>query len=121
MLTKLIAWLLWRQVKTELSNLKNIQAHMDLAWNILCREVKSTPSIVAKAVLYQQDVQQTMADRLTKRFDPAMALNEAYNAALDRKDKIINDPDPVKPLTGKQQAALAWQQETLRRRLQGGK
>ncbi len=53
-----------------------------------------------------------IAARLARRNDPGMALNEAYQRTQNAVDAgLVEDPD----LTGKQKAALKFQEEFLRK------
>lgn len=115
MINLLIAWVFYRRA---LPLLVNPDRAPEL-WNICKIEVGETPTILAKATDYQSTSSEILADRLTRRYDPGMAVNEAAQAALERKAEIKNDPDPVRPLTPKQEMALEFQKRVLAARMTG--
>lgn len=111
MLDRIIAYLLWHRVKP-LLRLDERQR----AWDLLISEVSQTHAIITGAIIYHRTATQVLADRLTKRFDLGLAMNEAAQAA----QKHRRDIDPTGGLTARQMAALEFQRKDLTRRINGG-
>ena len=60
-----------------------------------------------------------LTERLSRRYDPGMALNEATNRVIAAKREA--GEEFVSPLSGNQQAALKFQQEYLQRIARNGR
>jgi hypothetical protein len=71
-------------------------------------QIMMTARIVAFNTESEQDV---IASRLARRYDPGMALNEAFNRTAEKMDQ---------ELSPNQQAALAFQQKFLRENAKRG-
>lgn len=83
-----------------------------LAW----REVEAIPTSILAHFDYQDREQRILSDRLTRRFDLGMALNEAAARAITEK-QTSRVAMPVGYPTDKQKMALKLQEETLRERI----
>lgn len=65
---------------------------------------------VRKVIEYQAGEVELLEDRLSRRFDIGMAMNEAANRAIAQK-QAARDPE----LTGRQKLALEFQKEYLQK------
>jgi hypothetical protein len=72
-------------------------------------ELDGLYSMAATQAIVQYSEAELLDERLSRRFDPGMALNEAYQRAVEAKTELRDQYTP------KQEAALQVQAETLRR------
>jgi hypothetical protein len=83
-----------------------------LAW----REITAIRESILAHFDYQDREQRILSDRLARRFDLGMALNEAANRAIGEKKATMN-PAGLNYPTPQQQAALDLQARTLQERV----
>lgn len=103
------AWAIMRDLKIKtLSNEWNYAHTKD----IVDRELRAIEETVLAAHSYQKKESEIVADRLARRFDPGMILNEVANRALEAKKAARAD---VPQLSGTQLRALEFQKEYLKR------
>lgn len=76
------------------------------------RELAAVQESIRAHFEYQTSEADILSERLSRRYDPGMALNEAANRAMVQK-QAARDPQ----LTDRQKLALKFQEEELKRRI----
>lgn len=84
------------------------------AARLAVRETLAVKESVVAHFEYQKTEQDILSERLARRYDIGMAMNEAANCAIVQKAAAKEDPRNP-PLTSRQQAALEFQKEYLAR------
>lgn len=79
---------------------------------LAAKEVRGTTAALNATIHYQKAEAAAQEERLTRRFDIGMALNEAANRAMDEK-KTLREHAARSGLTDRQLMALELQQRTL--------
>ena len=79
------------------------------------RELGAIRTSIIEHYRYQDREQRILSERLTRRYDVGMAMNEATNRAIEAK-KAAGEPNPDN-LSPKQKMALEVQAQTLKERL----
>lgn len=79
---------------------------------VIEREIRAIEKTIAAAAEWQVDEIKVLTERLTRRYDVGMAMNEATQRAQEARKKAGLEPEGM-PLTGAQKAALRVQQEYL--------
>lgn len=79
------------------------------------RELDAIPESVEAFFLHQKTEQKILIERLGRRYDLGLALNEAANRALAEKKEAERAVDPGMNLTSRQVAALDFQKQYLQR------
>lgn len=82
-----------------------------LAW----RELSAIRASIVEHWRYQDREARILNDRLSRRYDPGMAVNEAANRAIQAK-RAAGERSPDN-LTDKQKLALKLQQDTVAERI----
>jgi hypothetical protein len=107
-----LVWLLVRSAKVygwrELAEVRRVAQ----------REVWAIAESITGHFEYQTTERQILTERLTRRFDVGMAMNEATNRARERRrvleaEGLVVEAEPQ--LTDRQKAALAFQEQYLKR------
>jgi hypothetical protein len=101
---RLHTWLLARRLRYTGRNPAEVRALID-------RELTGIEGNVQAFCIWQMNEQTVLKERLARRYDIGMAMNESAQRAMQDKDVAKNAP----VLTSKQQAALALQKEYLDR------
>lgn len=83
-------------------------------YQVIDREIHAIEFSIATAAEWQWDETKILVDRLTRRYDVGMAMNESTLRAREARAKQGLDPEGPQ-LTGKQLQALAFQQQYLKR------
>ena len=106
------AWFLWawHKPKSEWRASGNDKTRVRA---LFYREMDAISSNVQSFVKYQTDEAEILNARLSRRYDPGMAVNEAANRAIEAK-KAAREPSPDN-LTAKQKMALEVQKQYLQR------
>jgi hypothetical protein len=91
---------------------------MAVARRIVEQELAQILSTAERYVGNYLEEKQIIHERLARRYDPGMALNEAFNRVAEKIEEA--KPAEAIPLSGKQQAALKFQQEFLRANVKRG-
>lgn len=82
-----------------------------IAW----REISAIRESILAHFDYQDREARILNDRLSRRYDPGQAVNEAANRAIAAK-KAAGEPSPDN-LTEKQKLALRLQEQTVKERI----
>lgn len=82
------------------------------AKGVIAREMAEIQTTAVKAFEFQLSEQNILSERLGRRYDLGMALNESANRALAQK-KVAMTESEVPKLTGSQLAALKYQEKYL--------
>lgn len=98
-------WLLMREAKRLGWNLSETE-------RLAKRELDAVQESIRAHFEYQISEVEILSQRLGRRYDPGMALNEAANRAIAQK-QAARDPQ----LTSRQKLALKFQEEELKRRI----
>lgn len=80
---------------------------------IIEREVSAIPDSLRAHHDYQSREQAIQNDRMTRRFDMGLALNEAANRAIAEKTEAKRAVDPGMNLSANQSKALEFQKQYL--------
>lgn len=104
---RVFTWALVRQAERRGLNLHTARA-------VAQREVAAISATIRESECWQMDEQRILTERLGRRYDLGMAMNESANRALEAKKAAKAGAD-VPRLTAGQEAALKVQQETLER------
>ena len=84
-------------------------------YQVIEREVKAIAESIASAAEWHWDEVKILTDRLTRRYDVGMAMNEATQRAQESRKAAGLRPDGEFQMSEKQKAALKFQAEYLRR------
>lgn len=87
---------------------------LDTARALVRREIDLIAGTVHGAITWHRSEVDLLADRLSRRYDPGLALQEATNRAIEAKKAAKAAGNA---LTTKQEAALELQKITARRRI----
>lgn len=106
-LSKMLAWAIWHSLRRDCDR-------PDLR-KIIDREVSAVRQSVIAYTEFQVSEQEILTQRLGRRFDLGMALNEATSRALEAKKAAGDELKPQEQLTSKQLDALAVQEQYLQK------
>ena len=87
---------------------------MSLIHRIAQREVNAVNESIRSSIEWHTSEVDILTARLTRRYDVGMAMNEATQRAMDARKAAWTDHDII-PMTGRQNAALAFQEMMLKR------
>ncbi len=87
----------------------------DQIYKLAVSEINDLPKIIDRAITYQKNELEILSERLSRSYDPGMALNEAYNRVAVQKQKARQEAAGIMPLTSKQLAALEYQKQYLQK------
>lgn len=84
--------------------------------SLLRNEIKTLPRTIEQCLLTTDAEAELISRRLTRRYDPALAMVEATNRAIVKKAEARAEEDGM-GLTDKQKLAMDFQKKDLARRL----
>ncbi len=84
-------------------------------YQIVEREVTAVADSVFAYAEWQKEEVAILTDRLTRRYDVGMAMNEATQRAMKARAEAQIDEAPIRELTANQRKALAFQEQYLKR------
>ena len=107
---RLYVWAQARELLPLLTFKSTTRAEVEL---LVERELRAIRTSIVEHYRYQDREARILNDRLSRRYDPGQAVNEAAKRAVEAK-QAAGAPSPDN-LTAKQQLALEVQQAHLRR------
>lgn len=118
-LGRLHVWIAQAHVKLHESEFDGSGVDPSLLHAIAKREVDAIHETIIHSLEWHKDEAQILTDRLTRRYDVGMAMNEATQRAMVARETAGTAHD-VLPLSNRQNAALVFQQEFLKRNQERG-
>lgn len=106
---RFFVWALYRSLR------QTDGGHTNRLYLIIANEVSCVRDSIIHFADYQMSETEILTQRLGRRYDVGMAMNEATNRALKLKSELPTDPQPIRELTASQKMALKFQEEYLAR------
>lgn len=108
---RFFVWALYRSLRQT-----KVKFHpMNRLHLIIANEVACVRDSIIGFCAYQFTETEILTERLGRRYDVGMAMNEATNRALVLKAAMPTDPQPIRELTANQKMALKVQEQYLAR------